>query len=158
MKRIVSISLAAAAAAVALSACGAPSMTDSKTAPPMPSAASSAMPRTEAEKPAAATDGAYLDYDSYQAKKADYASHKVVYFFSATWCHECQDTDKALMAAGGVPAGLAVVKVDYDSKTDLRKTYGVTQQHTFVQVDERGNEITRWSGSKTGADIKAKTK
>lgn len=102
--------------------------------------------------------GAYLDYDSYQAAKADYAMHKVVYFFSATWCHECQDTDKALKTAGGVPEGLAVVKIDYDSSTDLRKTYGITHQHTFVQVDDMGNQIAKWSGSKTGVDIKAKTK
>lgn len=152
------ISLAAVAATVALSACGAQQATDTKPGSSMAPAASSAPSRQESGKPGVTMDGAYLDYDSYQANKANYAKHKVVYFFSATWCHECQDTDKALKASSGVPEGLAVVKIDYDSRTDLRKTYGVTQQHTFVQVDDMGNQIVKWSGSKTGADIKAKTK
>ncbi len=50
-----------------------------------------------------------------------------------------------------------MVKVDFDSETDLRKTYGITQQHTFVQVDPDGEELAKWTGTISGADIKAKT-
>nr|HRW20195.1 hypothetical protein [Dermatophilaceae bacterium] len=55
----------------------------------------------------------------------------------------------------GVPAGLVVVKVDYDSATELRQKYGVTQQHTFVLVDGQGNAVKKWSGAKDGAAIAA---
>lgn len=163
MKKKDVFALMIVAGALSLSACGtSQTSTSSDTPPGMSSPMISAMPSMESSPDlgTAPTMGAgvYLDYEAYQAKKDDFVNDKVVYFFAATWCHECQDTDKALMSADGVPAGLTVVKIDYDSATDLRKMYGVTHQHTFVQVDSSGQEITKWSGTKTGADIKAKTK
>ena len=59
--------------------------------------------------------------------------------------------------ADGVPAGLTVVSVDYDSATDLRKQYGVTVQHTFVQVDEAGAELAKFTGSTSGEAIAEQT-
>ena len=40
-----------------------------------------------------------------------------------------------------------------DTETALRQRYGVTVQHTFVQVDPKGDQLAKWSGSSTGADI-----
>jgi thioredoxin-related protein len=37
-----------------------------------------------------------------------------------------------------------VYKVDFDNSTELRKKYGVTDKHTFVQVDKQGNKISMW--------------
>jgi hypothetical protein len=59
--------------------------------------------------------------------------------------------------AAGVPAGLTVVSVDYDSATELRKRYGVTVQHTFVQVDAQGNELAKFTGSTSGPAIADQT-
>ena len=50
-----------------------------------------------------------------------------------------------------------MVKVDFDTVTDLRREYGVTQQHTFVQVGADGEELAKWTGSRSGAEIKAET-
>lgn len=100
--------------------------------------------------------GAYLSKADYTSQMADRKGTKVVYFFHASWCPSCKATDESLMK-DGVPAGLTVVKVDYDTMTDLRQQYGVSQQHTFVQIDESGKELMKWSGSKSGAEIKAKT-
>jgi hypothetical protein len=33
----------------------------------------------------------------------------------------------------------------------------VTYQHTFVQVDESGSELTKFTGSRTGAEIASNT-
>ena len=38
----------------------------------------------------------------------------------------------------------------------LSKKYGITTQHTFVQVNEDGTEVTRWSGSRDISDIASK--
>ncbi len=41
-----------------------------------------------------------------------------------------------------------------DSKTpDLKKKYGVTYQHTLVQVDAAGNTIKKWSGGNTLSSV-----
>jgi hypothetical protein len=47
--------------------------------------------------------------------------------------------------------------VDYDAATDLRTQYGVTVQHTFVQVDGQGNELAKFTGAPTGAAIASQT-
>jgi hypothetical protein len=43
--------------------------------------------------------------------------------------------------ANGVPDGVTIFKVDYDSNQDLRQEYGVTIQTTMVKVDDNGDEI-----------------
>lgn len=102
----------------------------------------------------AMTAGAYLTLDEYQNQMADRADTTVVYFFHADWCPSCRATEESLTTAG-VPDGLTVVKIDYDSATDLKREYGITQQHTFVQVGADGTQLAKWTGSVTGEDIKA---
>jgi len=99
-------------------------------------------------------NGAYLTLADYAKQLADRAGSTVVYFFHASWCPDCKATDAALVA-DGVPDGLTVVKVDYDTATDLKKKYGVTTQHTFVAVDPEGMATKKWTGSANGAAIKA---
>jgi thioredoxin 1 len=158
----------AGVSALLLSACGsatedtaAPAASSATSATASASTAPSASPAASPTTSPSATGetlaaGAYLTKAEYQSQMAQRAGTKVVYFFHAPWCPTCRATEKAI-DEDGIPAGLTVVKVDFDSETDLRKTYGITQQHTFVQVDEDGDELAKWTGSITGAEIKAKT-
>jgi thiol-disulfide isomerase/thioredoxin len=149
----------------AVTACGtqAPTQSASTPAASSPSAASStptptsASP-TAASSPAAPTRGSYIDYAAYTADPSMYAAGKVVLFFHAGWCPKCQETDKNLTGdPASLPAGLTVVKADFDTETDLRQKYGVGVQHTFVQVDADGEQLAKWTGTYTGADIARKT-
>ena len=88
--------------------------------------------------------GSFSDYDS--AKLVNAEKGKVVLFFSANWCPTCQEANKNFNASAP-PVGLTLLKVDYDNSNDLKKKYGVTYQHTYVQVDKNGNQIKKWSGS-----------
>lgn len=110
---------------------------------------------SEAPAPSSASEGAYVEYAAYQADPGAYADTSVVLFFHAPWCPDCKRTHESLTSAG-VPAGLTVVKVDYDSQTDLKKQYKITHQHTFVSIDSSGTQRATWSGSVTGEEIKAK--
>lgn len=147
--------------ALLLAGCG--SGTDTATAPvaatsPAGSATTTATPTpsTPPAEPAATPAGAYLTRAEYDAEPAARAGTKVVYFFHATWCPTCRATEEAI-ARDGIPAGLTLVKVDFDSENELRKQYGVTTQHTFVQVDPSGAELAKWTGSQGGSEILAKT-
>ena len=111
----------------------------------------------EEDSQAMASEGAWIDRAAYEADPAKYhAAGDVVLFFNASWCPTCRTTVQSL-DRDGTPAGLTVVSVDYDNSSDLRSTYGVTVQHTFVQVDGSGNELAKFTGSASGADIAAKT-
>lgn len=128
-----------------------------------PAASGSAMEKTEDEAMeqfddgAMAKEGAWIDQAAYDADPAKYhADGDVVLFFNASWCPTCQATVKSL-DADGTPAGLTVVSVDFDDANDLRQQYGVTVQHTFVQVDESGAELAKFTGSASGAEIAAST-
>jgi thiol-disulfide isomerase/thioredoxin len=159
--------LAAAATALLLAACGSTDGGTTATAGAGATSSSSATATSGAAATASPTGstatggdvmaaGAYLTKEQYQSQMASREGTKVVYFFHAPWCPDCRATEKAI-ARDGVPAGLTVVKVDFDSETDLRREFGVTQQHTFVQVAPDGAELAKWTGSENGADIKAKT-
>lgn len=94
-------------------------------------------------------------YGVYSAEKiALAADHNVVLFFHAPWCPYCralnEDIEKNLNA---IPHNLSILKTDYDTEVALKKKYGVTYQHTLVQIDKDGNMIQKWSGSPTLAEF-----
>ncbi len=153
----------AAAALVALTACSggdaaseqAPpsqAITEAPSGSAMSEKAESAETGTADSAMTAATKGAFIDYADYQDDPAMFAANDVVLFFNATWCPTCQEATKNLEAAQ-LPDGLTVVSVDYDSNTDLRRDYGVTTQHTFVQVDPAGEELAKFTGATTVQEI-----
>ena len=108
--------------------------------------------------PAAAASGAYITLAQYEGSKDMYAEGDVVLFFAADWCPTCQEATANLEAdPAAIPAGLAIVRVDYDNSDELKQKYGVTVQHTFVQVDADGNEVAKWSGSVTADEIAKQT-
>jgi len=99
---------------------------------------------------AASTAGSYENYDAEKLQLTN--SGDVVLFFSASWCPACREAD-ANFKTGSIPSNLKILKVDYDTSAELKKKYGVTYQHTFVQVDANGNLIKKWSGSATAAAV-----
>ena len=158
-----------AATALLLTACGSSTASDesepaaatSAAAEPMESTESDDMEsedmtdmESEAAQPAAAASGAYITLAEYEGSKDMYAQGDVVLFFAADWCSTCQEATENLEAdPAAIPAGLAIVRVDYDNSDELKQKYGVTVQHTFVQVDADGNELAKWSGSVTADQI-----
>ena len=155
------ICLTVVAAAGILMGCGTSTEEDSGSDAMVTSSASASPGATTARTatpPAgdAMVAGAYLTAAEYENQMAEREGTAVVYFFHAPWCPDCRATEEAI-EADGVPAGLTVVKVDFDSATDLRRKHGVTQQHTFVQVGPDGEQLAKWTGSRSGAEIKAKT-
>jgi len=91
--------------------------------------------------------GFFKDYVSMDML-ADGPENKVL-FFHASWCPSCRALEGDL-GKNVIPDGLGVYKINYDTSLELKKKYGVTSQHTLVQVDGEGNMITKWLG---GNDI-----
>ena len=91
------------------------------------------------------THGSYEAYTPEKVSRA--ADGNVVLFFHAPWCPTCRSADADITKnTATIPAGLSILKTDYDTYDELKKKYGVTYQHTFVQVDAAGNLIKKWSG------------
>jgi thioredoxin 1 len=88
-------------------------------------------------------------YEAYAPEKLSRAeTGEVVLFFHASWCPSCRSLNSDIeVNMGAIPEGVSILKVDYDKETELKKKYGVTYQHTLVQVDKDGNLIKKWSGS-----------
>jgi len=100
-------------------------------------------------------------YEVYEASKIAMASatHDVVLFFRASWCPMCRALNADITAhLKDIPANLTILDVDYDNSVDLKKKYGVTYQHTLVQVDAQGNLIKKWSGSPTLSSLVSEVK
>ena len=91
----------------------------------------------EAEETAEATAGAYVDYSDAALAAADGTR---LLFFHAPWCPQCRTMEEDILASG-VPDGVTILKVDYDSNQALRQQYGVTLQTTFVELDAAGNPV-----------------
>ncbi len=95
---------------------------------------------------------------------ADSVSTRRVLFFYASWCPTCIPADADFKEnASMLPSDVTVIRVNYnDPDTDgeeksLAKKYGVTYQHTYVQIDGEGNEVTKWNGG-SSKELLAKIK
>lgn len=151
LRRLPPLAVATLATAALMVGCGA--QDSATTASPVQSASSPSAPADTPVVPAPASTsstGSYVDYAEYLADPGSFSSTDVVLFFHAPWCPSCRATEDDIEARrDSLPSGLTLVKVDFDSQQDLRTTYGVTMQHTFVQVDADGAEILKWNGSLT---------
>ena len=85
----------------------------------------------------AATAGSYIEYSDTAIANAD---GRILLFFHATWCPQCRSLESDILAQG-VPSGVTIIKVDYDTHQDLRQKYGVTVQTTMVEVDNDGTSL-----------------
>jgi thioredoxin 1 len=87
-------------------------------------------------------------YAAYSADTLAMAQKgKTVLFFHAGWCPTCRSADSDITAgAATIPAGVTILKTDYDKEVALKQKYGVTTQHTFVEVDSTGKMLQKWSG------------
>lgn len=96
-------------------------------------------------------------YEAYAPEKlARAATGDVVLFFHASWCPSCRFLDSGIRGhLEDIPNGLTILKLDYDQEVELKKKYGVTTQHTLVQVDADGTLIKKWSGGITVESIVA---
>ena len=84
-----------------------------------------------------------------QAKKGT-----VVLYFAASWCPDCQATYQDLVTNSKMfPMDFHLVVINYDTAKELKMKYGITQQHSFVEIDASGKALKSWVGTKTVAEI-----
>lgn len=113
-----------------------------------------AMPKKEAAQQESFSSPKYIEYSKSALEGAK--DKRQVLFFYANWCPICKPADADFKAnVDKIPDDLALIRVNYsDSDTDqeekdLADKYGVAYQHTFVQIDASGAEVTKWNGGQT---------
>lgn len=81
--------------------------------------------------------GNYVDYS--EGVIASTSGTKLL-FFHAPWCPQCRSLESSIKQSG-VPDGVTVIKVDYDSNQQLRQKYGVRIQTTVVRINDQGELV-----------------
>ena len=83
----------------------------------------------------------------------DLSDTRRILFFYANWCSTCIPADKAIReGVSQIPQDVTIIRVNYndtdtdEEEKDLARKYGITYQHTFVQIDSDGKVVTKWNG------------
>lgn len=124
---IAAISGLAISRALTTSAQGEPTSTPSPASAPTSSSSPSDAP----------APGVYVEYSETAIADAD---GRVVLFFHAPWCGQCVQLESDILAEG-VPDGVTVIKVDWDTHQDLEQRYGVPMRTTFVELADDGTVL-----------------
>ncbi len=96
-------------------------------------------------EPTKLTAGIFTKYNPDLLANAE--NGDVVIFFHAEWCPSCKTLEKDIQSKlDAIPEGVTILKVDYDTATELKKKYSVVRQHTLVKVDANGDEIKKLTG------------
>lgn len=131
--------------------------TDEQTQAPSDTPTTDTTSQSTTEQPTATTNGSGVFTDYTETSIQDAQTEKVVLFFHAQWCPTCRGLESNILEnEEKIPENLTIIKVDFDTMSELKSKYGVIYQHTLVQVDKDGNLITKWSGSPTLSDIASK--
>ena len=94
---------------------------------------------------------ALMDYSDEAVQQALVQGKKPVLFFYADWCPFCKQAEKEFLSkADQIPEDVVILKINYDTATELKDQYGITSQDTFVLLDPSGKEIKRWNGGGRG--------
>jgi thiol-disulfide isomerase/thioredoxin len=88
-------------------------------------------------------DGRFVEYQ--QTLVDDMGYNETILFFYASWCPECRAFEQAINS-GDIPAGVQILRVNYDTEDTLKTQHQVTLQSTFVRVDADGQQISKWVG------------
>jgi thioredoxin 1 len=100
---------------------------------------------------AIAEGGIYLPYTSTAVAQAKW---QIVLFFYANWSPSSLEAHKDIEKnIKNIPADLTILQTNYDDEKQLRELYGITEQHSFVQVDNTGKMIKKWRGGTTLAEL-----
>lgn len=100
-----------------------------------------------------AASSAYREY-SPEAVSSASDGDKVVLFFHAQWCATCKLLSDDISAnIDEIPRDIRILVVDFDNETALKQRYGVTQQHTLVQLTPDGELVGKWNLSRTLNDV-----
>lgn len=95
-----------------------------------------------------------MNYDATKVSEALASGQKVALFFHATWCPSCKALDSTINTeASTIPSDALIVKVDYDTSTEMKQKYGVINQHTIVLIDKEMNLISKKLGAKNVAEV-----
>lgn len=98
--------------------------------------------------------GVYKAYDADMVASND-AEHTLL-FFHAAWCPSCRALDADIAQhAGTIPENVVIYKVDYDTATDLKRKYGITTQHSLIEIDSNGEAVGSISHPRTLKDVLA---
>ena len=76
-------------------------------------------------------EGPFIPYKDSQQVMMLAEEMPTVLFFNASWCPTCREAREDFIAH------------------ELQKKYGVTYQHTFVQIDTDGEALATWNGGGT---------
>lgn len=106
---------------------------------------------TTVEGGTSANSSRYVEFSPEAFSSAN--NKRRVLFFYASWCPTCRPADANFNAnLNKIPEDVVVIRVNYNdpetdsAEKDLAKQYEITYQHTFVQIDTDGNEVTKWNG------------
>jgi len=128
--------------------------TGAMTAAPEAPPAGAMMMMADTAGPAMMSSGGKVEFTNLEAAQAFAAAGPAVLFFHASWCPTCKSAMRQLDARLHELGNITVVVVDYDSNAKLRRQYGVTYQHTYVQIDSEGGKIALWNGGDVDGILK----
>lgn len=90
--------------------------------------------------------GNILTYTNLEDAQLNAETYPTVLFFFASWCPSCRSAMKNIESNKSKLEDITIIIVNYDKYSDLKRKYGVTYQHTYVQIDSQGNKVTLWNG------------
>ena len=65
-------------------------------------------------------------------------------FFHANWCSSCRSQEKIIQQnLASLPVDFTILRVNFDTETELKKKYSVAMQSIVIVFDETGKEVGR---------------
>jgi thioredoxin 1 len=95
-------------------------------------------------------------YQEYSAEKYNNLLGKESFALSfyASWCPTCRSQEKIIQEnISSLPNNFTILRVNYDTETELKQKYGINMQSIVVIIDKQGKEIGRVGDFSSFSDL-----
>ena len=100
--------------------------------------------RSNIPEPESIKPGAYIDF-SNEAFVGSAGTKRILFFYSDQIPKSVTLGQEITLLSDQIPENVTILRVNYDSESELKTKYNTTTPNVLIQVDTDGKEISRWN-------------
>lgn len=91
--------------------------------------------------------GAYIDY-SDEAFVGSAGTKRILFFYSDKNPKSVTLGQEITLLSDQIPENVTFLRINYDAETEMNSTYKILSPNVLIQVDQKDQEISRWTDGK----------
>ncbi len=87
----------------------------------------------------------YMDYDQARAHQARKDGERVILFFTANNCRQCEESEESIIKnIMELPTDIQIFRVNFNSDDEIVEEYQIDEAGYFIQLNHANQIVAKW--------------